>query len=1194
MRDRVTHYRRQSAPRAVLAVLVLTTLALAVGATPALAVGPPLISAPTVSEIAETSATLQATVNPNGRKTEYHFEYISDAAYQANPEAERFVGASQAPVPDAPITTQLTEDHAVSIQVGGLSPGITYHYRLVATNFFSPEGGTPGPERTFATYAPPPNFSPCPNDAFRAGHPSAALPDCRAYEQVTPVDKNGADAGGEIFKVQAALEGDAVTSQTQAGLPGGVGLESFPIYLSRRDASGWSTQGLLPPPSFGENAFTVGWTPDLAYVFDAAKLTGSDLVGELDSALLARASFNGSFQEIVPYVDGAAYFFVGASADDSKLFFESTGEGVNLTGDAAPGKDNLYLFDRDTGVLHLVGVLPDSTCASSPCTPPNGSFAGPYDWWHGISPATLGRGGAAAEYATQELHAISTDGDSAYFTAGKTGQIYHRQGLTGPSPETVHVSASQRTEADPAGTAPAAFQSATPDGSKAFFTSSEKLTADATTGPEPEPPAIARAGIDGNGIDLKFLPARASGLAIDGSHVYWADPEAGTVGRAKLNENGGATEVEEEFIVPGPVEVEGEPGVFESVPSKPQWVAVDGSHVYWTNDADGEDLHGTIGRAKLGAGEAEEVEPEFITGASNPQGIAVDATHIYWANDGSNNTGPKHGIARANVDGSEPIQPWSVNGDGEPAGFPAQGVALDGTYVYFTPNAKGGSGSGSGNIERIRLAEPKDFHSILFTGTTDKFKGIAVDGTYIYWTNTATGTIGRAKLNNPEQNVTEVTPSFITGAGKPQGLALDASHLYWSANQGAPSNPGNDLYRFEPEKPAGERLTDLTADPNPADENGAEVQGVLGTSDDGSYVYFVANGDLDGVSGPGSLGNCQRGEGGGFSYTGSCSLYLSQNDDVTFIARLDLTGGALQSDAANWQPTPQLSPTASLEKARVSADGQTVVFRSQRQLSTYVNAATPEFYRYHLGDPAPTCVTCNPTSAPPIGPPTLRSIQPAGATRFSTASILTRFVSASGDQVFFETPDKLAGADTNGDHGCPPSAGGAQNSVPACQDVYEWEAEGSGSCRSSAAGGGCLYLLSSGTSPYPSFFGDASLSGEDVFIFTRDRLVPQDQDQIQDVYDARFEGGLASQNQPPPPPPCEGDACKSAPSAAPPAASAGTTAFRGPGNPTPLPPCPTAKGKVRKQGKCVTKHQRKKKHRKHQAKRADRNHGGAR
>jgi hypothetical protein len=93
-----------------------------------------------------------------------------------------------------------------------------------------------------------------------------------------------------------------------------------------------------------------------------------------------------------------------------------------------------------------------------------------------------------------------------------------------------------------------------------------------------------------------------------------------------------------------------------------------------------------------------------------------------------------------------------------------------------------------------------------------------------------------------------------------------------------------------------------------------------------------------------------------------------------------------------------------------------------------------------------------------------------------------------------------------------------------------------------------LYLISSGTSPEPSYFADASAGGDDVFLFTLQSLVGQDKDQLVDIYDARVGGGIAAQNPPPAVPPCEGEACKGAVAIPPATQSPGSAGFSGPGN----------------------------------------------
>jgi hypothetical protein len=100
----------------------------------------------------------------------------------------------------------------------------------------------------------------------------------------------------------------------------------------------------------------------------------------------------------------------------------------------------------------------------------------------------------------------------------------------------------------------------------------------------------------------------------------------------------------------------------------------------------------------------------------------------------------------------------------------------------------------------------------------------------------------------------------------------------------------------------------------------------------------------------------------------------------------------------------------------------------------------------------------------------------------------------------------------------------------ACQDVYEWESPGEGSCSEgnasySAKAGGCVYLISDGKSPEPAYFGDADPSGQNVFFFTSDSLVPADGDNLYDIYDAAENGGLAAQFNPAAVP-CAGEACQ--------------------------------------------------------------------
>jgi hypothetical protein len=403
-------------------------------------------------------------------------------------------------------------------------------------------------------------------------------------------------------------------------------------------------------------------------------------------------------------------------------------------------------------------------------------------------------------------------------------------------------------------------------------------------------------------------------------------------------------------------------------------------------------------------------------------------------------------------------------------------------------------------------------------------------------------------------------PAAFIGATKSGAFAffLSGGALTDDATTGS-TDQGNDLYRYDT---ATHELADLVADP--ADSNGAEVKGVLGYGEGGNVVYFVANGVLAAGA---SQGTCT---GIGENVNGVCNLYVWNNGTVTFIQQLHPLSGQTRSDLGDWLATSITNAGAGQEKtSRVSQDGGVLLYRSAASAT-----AASEFYRYDLSTDSTVCVTCNPTGSAPTTGAALRRLPETLTGPRIAASSIPRNLSADGNRVFFETAERLVGGDVNG-----------------VQDVYQWEAPATANgdtCTAQnpdfvAASGGCVSLLSTGTSPDPSYFSDAGSSGDDVFFFTRQRLVAQDGDELQDLYDARVGGGITGQNLGSTEP-CEGEAaCAESPQGGPAVSAPGSSAFKGPGNPPPLKQC--KRGFVRKHGKCVKRHAAKKtKHRKKKAK----------
>ena len=151
---------------------------------------------------------------------------------------------------------------------------------------------------------------------------------------------------------------------------------------------------------------------------------------------------------------------------------------------------------------------------------------------------------------------------------------------------------------------------------------------------------IGRADLDGQNVNQSFITgyANPAGVAIDGSHIYWANVNSSTIGRADLD----GQNVNQSFITS----------------PRPYGVAVDGSHIYWANQRGD-----AIGRADL---DGQNVNESFITGASSPYGVAVDGSHVYWTN--SNYT-----IGRADLDGQNVNQSFITRGSDAFAG----GLAVD-------------------------------------------------------------------------------------------------------------------------------------------------------------------------------------------------------------------------------------------------------------------------------------------------------------------------------------------------------------------------------------------------------------------------------------------------------------------------------------------------------------------------------------
>ena len=434
---------------------------------------------------------------------------------------------------------------------------------------------------------------------------------------------------------------------------------------------------------------------------------------------------------------------------------------------------------------------------------------------------------------------------------------------------------------------------------------------------------------------------------------------------------------------------------------------------------------------------------------------------------------------------------------------------------------------------------------------------LSVEGTRVYWTaseagvgasGSSKGAIGKLYLRvnadktqstggcEPERACTlQVSPSGET--------SFPDKAQFWTAN-----TDGTRAIFSIIAGPDARKLYEFTFDPTTGAKSSKVIAGktlgVAGASEDATRLYFASEEVCS--SEPNSVGDVAQPD--------EPNLYRYETGESCTAGQMDFVGTLAEEDIppAVTIPSP-VTPVPRDHVARASADGGQLLFTSAASLTGFDNAdvasgkADREVYLYDVkaaGGPALRCVSCNPSGARPRGADVLDASRgTAGISSLWTAAYIPgyqhqlygrRLITAGGNRVFFNSLDALSIRDTNG-----------------AQDVYQWEAPGTGSCTSasatySAASEGCIDLISSGQSARDSEWVESSAGGEDVFIRTEESLVPKDPGSV-DIYDARVNGGFA---EPAPAPTCEGDSCQSVPSP-PPADTPASEAFHGPGNQLP-------------------------------------------
>ena len=464
-------------------------------------------------EVGTDAATLGAVVNPVGSKTSGHFEYVTEDQFKAS-------GFGEAVKVPAGAELDFDKGEAGVKRTATLFPlqaDTAYHYRIAATNpVLKASSGEdfafsdPKTFRTFAQPTPPPE---CPaNEAFRIG-PSALLPDCRAYELVSPLDKANGDIKvlGEFTSNlpavvnQSSVSGDRLAYGSFRAFAGAVSAPYTSQYIAARDPeAGWQTHAINPPQSnsikgsiVSDNEYRAfsedlceGWittffepilAPDaIAGYFNLYRRTDQLCGGEAWEAITTAAPLNLGLPQSDPENPLYRIEPQGHSAGGSVSAFAASD---SLSGTGASGQPptckttgdcRLRLYVKGEGL----GVKPRFACVLPGGVP----ISAGEDCAAGSQNSTAGFGNTRSPSVTG---ALSEDGKLLFWSAWTgnnpdAGKLYLRENPLGSGVECSNVSAPCTRDVSKAGefasgSTGAHFWQGALDGSAALYTTGGDL-----------------------------------------------------------------------------------------------------------------------------------------------------------------------------------------------------------------------------------------------------------------------------------------------------------------------------------------------------------------------------------------------------------------------------------------------------------------------------------------------------------------------------------------------------------------------------------------------------------------------------------------------------------------------------------------------------------------------------------------------
>ena len=317
-----------------------------------------------------------------------------------------------------------------------------------------------------------------------------------------------------------------------------------------------------------------------------------------------------------------------------------------------------------------------------------------------------------------------------------------------------------------------------------------------------------------------------------------------------------------------------------------------------------------------------------------------------------------------------------------------------------------------------------------------------------------------------------------------EGASQDGSKVFFTSTQkllAGASEESDNLYEYDFTNPAQQLVLVSTGSSEP---EGAKVQGVARVSEDGSHVYFVAQGVLTETSN--RIGHSAS--------AGEDNLYVYERDAQFPAGRTSFVATLSPGDGDDWQ-------RKDARPVMASEEGRFLVFTSDADLTDeslsgeksqvfQYDATTGGLVRASIGQGG-----YNANDTAPVAGSGIVLLGTYDYVETDSPATVNGSQAAADGAVFFQSADALTPQALNDQLS---SNGGSL--VP---NVYEYRA-------------GSVYLLSDGRDT--NAFGSSTFvqlvgsdpSGDDVFFTTADPLIASDSDTLPDIYDARVDGGLSA------------------------------------------------------------------------------------